>query len=129
MLKDGKKIVLTKQQAIDEHQKMWNWIADQYKAGRTEDVLSLKEEFCFKNGIVYLINYCFCCDYASDDCIPKCEKCPIVWCYFIGRFCCESRYSLYKKIFDLTKVRCSISNTKKAEKLARKIANLPVRVE
>lgn len=132
MIKDGIKIVLTKDGAIKWHRKMWNWIADQYKAGSKKFVLDLKETFCFKNGIDDLINDCFCCDYASnyssDNCPPKCGKCPIVWGYLIGHhFYCESKYALYRKMVDLTEDGCSIDDTNIAEELARKIANLPVK--
>lgn len=132
MIKDGIRIVLTKEEAIEWHRKMWNWIADQYKEGSKRTVWDLKETFCFKNGIDDLINDCFCCDYASnyssDNCTPECGKCPIVWNRLNNHHCyCDSKYALYRKIVDLTEESCSIDDTKKAEELARKIANLPVK--
>ena len=63
---------LTKEQAIIEHRKMWNWIADQYKnrtdlLNETEDVEGLKKcyiDTVFPNERVEC--NCFCCDKDSD---------------------------------------------------------------
>ena len=38
---------LTKEQAIAEHRKMWNWIADQIsKSNGIVNIYNLKEEYC-----------------------------------------------------------------------------------
>ena len=75
---------LTKEQAIIEHRKMWNWIADQYKnrtdlLKKTECVDGLKH--CYTNATFpdETIEYdCFCCeyDYQYDE-IGICKHCPL----------------------------------------------------
>ena len=57
---------LTKQQAIDKHRDLWNWIAD-----RTEQL-----QICMRKSDYYdskyhkfkgpiPINHCYCCQYAQ----------------------------------------------------------------
>ena len=36
---------LTKEHAIQEHRKMWNWIADQYKKRSRANVCNLKDMY------------------------------------------------------------------------------------
>ena len=36
---------LTKEQAIIEHRKMWNWIADQYTSGCIESIYDVESKF------------------------------------------------------------------------------------
>lgn len=73
---------LTKEQAIQEHRKMWNWIADQYE--NNADILeqcysieSIKEyyvkQYFPKEEIAF---DCFCCDYDERH-DNWCNSCPI----------------------------------------------------
>lgn len=36
---------LTKEQAIQEHRKMWNWIADQYKNGCIKYIYEVEQRY------------------------------------------------------------------------------------
>ena len=54
---------LTKQKAIEEHRKMWNWIADQYEKGCVTDIHALKSEYMGETGLEgRLLHNCFCCE-------------------------------------------------------------------
>lgn len=58
---------LTKQQTIEGHRKMWNWIADEIeKRRRTVCIVELKMEYC-KNNHLELRKWCFCCEYNEGE--------------------------------------------------------------
>ena len=68
-------IKLTKQQAIEGHRKMWNWIADEIERQKSECCIPLlKQCYCYKNKLT-LIEDCFCCEYNNH--YIKCQKCPL----------------------------------------------------
>ena len=67
---------LTKEKAIEEHRKMWNWIADQLENGVTEEIWTLKKRYCKENELS-LMHDCFCCEY--NDNFRKCDDCPLLW--------------------------------------------------
>lgn len=127
---------LTKRQAVEEHRKMWNWIADRYKAGAIHYVHNLKvlytERFYPER---YIKNRSFCCEYAFNNVYGKCKECPITWGSLEGATCdfsseheqlFESKATgLYAQLRMLTS-RKDFDNTE-AEHLARQIANLPER--
>ena len=132
---------LTKKQAIEEHRKMWNWIADAIK--NKEDWPAVVSCYNWSSIIVYLkrhylFNYkgqkykdirasCFCCEYDAyyDDDIHlhKCRHCPVIWRSSTG-YCCDD-YGEYTELTSL--YGYSDENRRKAYKLALKIANLPER--
>lgn len=134
---------LTKKQAIEEHRKMWNWIADAIK--NKEDCLLVVSHYDWISLIAnlkrhYLLNYkgqkykdirayCFCCEYAnntSNDAyheIDNCRYCPVIWSGSNG-YCC-GKYGEYAKLMSLRGY--SDESRRKAYKLALKIANLPER--
>lgn len=67
---------LTREEAISEHRKMWNWIADEIeKEKRDQDILDLKEEYCNREGYNDIRSDCFCCGYTKYIC----DYCPIEW--------------------------------------------------
>lgn len=110
---------LTKQQAIEGHRKMWNWIADKIESEKRRFYISdLKEIYCRENNVV-LHNRCFCCEYSnySDS---NCEKCPVDW--IKTKHCCDNEKSLYSLVIDA-------STWQEQTELARTIANLPERVD
>lgn len=107
-----------KQWYIDQHRKMWNWIADRIeKAKRSQNIIILKLQWCNLNDVI-IKGSCFACQYAVDkekDCYNGClfnwsDLDDFVWC-MDGYF---------------QECLCSFSWQEQAE-LARKIANLPVR--
>lgn len=123
---------LTKDQAIKEHRKMWNWIAEQYKHGNTRVVYELKKEYCSWYGIE-ILHDCFCCEYAFNVCVHenRCKYCPIVWGtehLHEGWFCertLDSEQGLYGKLFNLTLNKFEPED---AYELAKHIAELPERI-
>lgn len=74
------KLKLTKEKAIAEHQKMWNWIIDQYKTGRRIYIMNLIRQYM---GL-HQLNICgnnFICEYIKSQYpyIPekyRCNYCP-----------------------------------------------------
>lgn len=103
---------LTKQQAIEGHRKMWNWIADEIeKMKHICRIINLKIIYCHKN-VLNLKNYCFCCEYTGID--NTCDSCILDW-GITGD--CDL---LYGKIIHTT-------SWQEQAKLARRIANLPKR--
>ena len=132
---------LTKKQAIEEHRKMWNWIAAAIKS--KEDLPAVVSCYDWYSLLIvklkrhYLLNYegqkykdiraaCFCCEYASNDTYYDndiCRYCPVIWSGSTGR-CCDE-YGEYEELASLHGY--SDENKEKAYKLALKIANLPER--
>ena len=114
---------------------MWRWIAEQYKSGRTDWIIDLKEEYCHKRRLSVVQN-CFCCEYAiSKDEYDYCEHCPVVWgteekC---RAYYCEQKeeletpyWSLYSRTHPEHQQRMG---TEEAYELAMKIANLKAKEE
>ena len=126
---------LTKKQAIEEHRKMWNWIADAIK--NKEDWSVVESCYDWSSLITdlkrhYLLNYegqkykdirsaCFCCEYDSyyDD--DHCRHCPVIWGSPTG--CCCVEYGEYTELVTLDGY--SDENKEIAYELALDIANLP----
>lgn len=131
---------LTKQKAIEEHRKMWNWIADQYERNRNSESRVLKREYIKQyTDIEHISCNCFLCDYAFDvmtieqfgmfkNSVERCKYCPVTWVskevdeHVIKlRYCpCENEDSPYHRIKRVIKL-------KEKSKLAREIANLSER--
>lgn len=107
-------IKLTKQQAIEGHRKMWNWIADEIERQKSECCIPLlKQCYCYKNKLT-LIEDCFCCEYNNH--YIKCQKCPLDW--IETSHCCSEEKSLYCRIV-------WSKSWKEQADLSRQIANLP----
>ena len=89
--------------------RMWKWIADEKKNGRIKSVYNLKNEWLRKNGFkdVRIIQRCFFCDYANDECFrcpPRlinssfdCMNNPYNWQYEPTKF--------YEKLVEINKKR------------------------
>ena len=135
---------LTKGQAIEEHRKMWNWIADQYEEGRAKDIYALKSEYMIKAEIKERpLHNCFCCKYAKEKIVSmissakdiasvphRCTQCPVIWGteVYSHIFACEHFYSAYEK---LKRESCELDklgvDSELCARFAREIANLPER--
>lgn len=135
---------MTREQAIAEHRKMWNWIADetlkrQQKVNKVDYLYNLKKQFCSEGKCIgdcgicneYLLekckpkSQCYCCEYArkhikTEDQFYLCNRCPIQWKNVYGENCkgCCANRGLFKEWDSLT-------NYKVAAELARMIAELP----
>lgn len=130
---------LTKKQAIEEHRKMWNWIADQYKSGYTDFIYVIEERYikeCTNYIPDEIDNWSFCCEYSDQhDVSNSCDRCPLVWGNVMGFANCLQSYEvnksgddrgLYAKIADETWDSSKIDSEKVYE-LCKQIANLPER--
>lgn len=117
---------ITKKEAIKNHRKMWNWIADQLEKG----FYVTKSDYFKHHGITSVPHCtCYACEY-NDQFIMKggivcpelCAKCPIDWGKHNAgeRLLCTYEGSAYQKF------TCAQTFEEKA-KYAREIANLPVR--
>ena len=107
--------MLTKEQAIENHRKMWNWIADETLKQKR---VVRKQEYFVANNIPDSIrpdSDCYCCEYSIINFRRSCSVCPIQWNH---RLCYVSEYNDWRAAYYK-------ENYKKAAKLARKIAKLP----
>ena len=124
-------ILLTRERAIQEHRKMWNWIADQYEnhtdiCQSCKCIQELKTKYITTQTFYDKIMFgCFCCDYVFSH-GRTCSSCPIDWgsssasnmCLFKDE---DHKLNLYG-ILDMseeTMLECAA--------IARQIANLPER--
>ena len=117
-----------KKEAIENHRKMWNWIADETKkreAGVT------KVDYLNENSIVpdNLPNQCYACEYATEymhandiEGARVCDYCPLAWPE--GHGCSNTDNT---GLYDRFGVSVALGDWKNSEKYARKIANLPER--
>lgn len=126
-------IRITKEQAITEHRKMWNWIADETEkrqqiVNKTDYFEEHENEFS-KEMLKTIDSHCncFCCLYNNTQSNSKdgknCNNCPLEWESEVSiSMCSDSKeendecglYSLWQN-----------SDYSTAAELARKIANLP----
>lgn len=113
---------LTKDEAIANHRKMWNWIADEtlkrrYKVWKWDYFKALKITDMPRN-------WCYCCEYGLGD--DNCPDCPIEWGGEYGT--CESKDNEEdrKGLFSLWLLEPDYLT---AAELAKKIAELPERKE
>ena len=132
---------LTKEQAIQMHRKMWNWIADAYENGIIRPIQEAKKEYLNITGNENISGDCFLCDYTGpSDCNHNyafdCSKCLLDWgtptnSSATEGFCVDKLYyndedGLYGQLLGLTDENSTYC-CKDAANLARQIANLPER--
>lgn len=119
-------IEMTKEEAVANHRKLWNEIADMLER-RERYPTSLKQialrNIGEKNDIY---NECYCCEYTKGDC----SKCPIVWNNNDrNRYMCENGEDSYYDENNSEWLNfLTVMNLKDydlAAKIARDIANLP----
>ncbi len=111
---------LTKDEAIANHRKMWNWIAEETLKQKRK---VKKLEYFKAHGITGLdipFGECYCCEYTN----MRCPDCPVKWGGEWGS--CEGKnhrsdvkglYALWRREFDYLK----------SAELAKQIAELPER--
>lgn len=116
---------LTFEEAIENHRKMWNWIADETE--KREEIV-IKQDYFRENEIDPCIYNCYCCQYAKDNSAHgyrDCKICPIIWRGEFNNYYqirCTALISLYE-------LWHNADNWQSAAKYARQIANLPERRE
>lgn len=130
---------LTKEECVRRHRLLWNYVADQILE---QEKVSLKyerkafEHFGWNISIGHIFDYCWACYYHSMKCLemvddPKCARknevndCP--YCLFNWTSdktnYCGNPHALYDQFWD-SKLS---NNWKEAARIARDIANMPVR--
>lgn len=108
---------LTFEEAVDQHRKMWNWIADSIESFQVNGI-EIKEAYMqeyFPNNSI--VCNCSCCEYDRIFGKGTCRYCPIAW---EQNGYCGLEYCDFKEA-----TLCE--NYAQAAKIARKIANLPAR--
>ena len=125
---------LTREQAIKEHRKMWNWLAEHPDMDK-DDYLEL-------NDFEYVYSECFLCHYSRQN-EGKCcsEECIIDWGDTSGCMGTTFNLGLYKVYHELTSLLRDINKDSVWSKdiikglrliisrTARAIAELPERGE
>lgn len=120
-------MMLTREEAIAEFRKMWNWIADE-----TEELKRIvnKREYFDAHGLQVVMNECWLCHYNDQAEGGGCEACPIDFgfCIYVHEDlpCLDANegdtpFSRWCDCLD-------IYDWESAAKNARQIANLPERV-
>lgn len=126
---------MTKQEAIENHRKMWNWIADEtLKQGRIVRKREYLDRFYNDEyNTEYIIGDCFCCQYDYEQSMNQiinvknrnCKYCPINFGEGnIETSCINGDDSPYRKWLIAFKRQHLIEE---AAKYAREIAELPER--
>lgn len=115
---------LTREQALTEHRKMWNWIASETE--RRKKTAS-KDDYFLNHPEYEEIpdTECFCCEYDAErkeTNLGYCSHCPIMWDTHDSLRRC---ISISSPFFKWTNVKDD--NWELAAKYAREIANLPER--
>lgn len=116
---------LTREQAIAEHRKMWNWIADQIEIFKTVFSIDILKDLylgTFKKVLIHPIESCFLCEYARNERNKKdfgtsCDHCPV------------TRANGYGCLGGLYYSVCRAETWQEQASLARQIANLPERTD
>ncbi|MGN1167183.1 MAG: hypothetical protein ACI4S2_12520 [Lachnospiraceae bacterium] len=110
--------MISREKAIEEHRKMWRWLAD-YPGKDKWDYFIMTDYKC------NLVNDCFLCDYAieqSGSYKTMCEFCPLDWG---ERKECTAEDD--NGLYDLWTQCMSTDDYKKAAEIAKEIAELPER--
>ena len=117
---------LTKNHAVTEHRKLWNWVADATE--RREHCVDKWEYFIENELSTEKIPFqnCFCCEYSilksSKKDVDYCTFCPVQWNTTDNSNdckCVQGEYGRWSKAY-------RDGDYERAAKIARKIANLPV---
>lgn len=125
---------LTRKQAIKEHRKMWNWLAEYPEKD--------KSDYLKSNDFEYVDNECFLCHYSQQNEGKCCGKeCIIDWGNTSGCIGTTFNLGLYKVYYELTSLLRDINKNSEQSKdvakglriiisrTARAIAELPERGE
>lgn len=137
---------LTKEQTIEEHRKMWNWIADQYEKRNRADVYNLKSMYLQEKHMDWVLGHCFLCNYAGNNESSygnyafNCDQCLLQWPvpqdsnieegYCTDKYDLNDQYGLYGMLeseYDESGNILNILTFKEKANIARQIANLPER--
>ena len=113
---------MKKEEAVYNHRKLWNWIAEETEK-RKEVVL--KAQYFYENGLSYIKNDCYCCEYEQEFLDDDCNHCPILWVSAGEKYkYCVAKSSPYMKWTIASEIT---QDYRECAKYAREIANLPAR--
>lgn len=107
---------LSKEQTIEKHRKMWNWIADETE--KRKQIVRKTDYFEEHPNETVPYMLCYCCDFNFNY---PCGSCLISWGGKISHHICISKYSPFY-LWVTEKL-----DYKQSAKYARQIANLPER--
>ena len=133
---------ITREEAIREHRKMWNWIARETL--KRKKVVTKKDYIKFvglrKKSRFELENnsLCFCCLYDSQQRLKKisknkCKFCPLDWNTSFGRFMCIYEYNddgeidSFNNLYHEWEDCLESGDWEKSAKIAKEISNLKER--
>lgn len=134
---------LAKERVIEEHRKMWNWIADQYEKRSREGIGNLKRMYLCENNMIGIYGDCFLCNYAGNNESSygnyafNCDQCLLQWPvpknsniedgYCVDKYNLNDNYGLYGMLEQGYNESGSRLVFNEKENIARQIANLPER--
>lgn len=111
---------LTREQAIEEHRKMWLWISRQ-----------IMKDYVANEKVK---SKCFCCEYVIQHGESCREDCLLYWNDKCTEFVCNDYFGYYNIITNIIKKPYSarydfatLEEAKRAARMAYKIAMLPVK--
>ena len=115
-------MTISKEKAIQEYRKMWEWIAKETKKRKRKVE---KSEYTESHKLSILYD-CWLCEFVEE--VPeKCDDCPILFAETktnVYLNFCEQKTSLYRQWTEL-----GDKDWKEAAKLALAIAELPEKTE
>ena len=126
--------VLTVEETIEKHRKMWNWVADNCTEEMGKSVYELIKMFIHDNEEnPHLFVNSYCCEYAAQQVgrrknyMGRCIHCPLNWGSQRNMYGCQHLTDeLHEDGLFIKAIRLSDNgNYEEAQKIARQIANLP----
>lgn len=124
---------LSREQAINEHRKMWSWIAENVEKLKPKCIEEIKCEYLQIHDLDFkdVYHLCFLCEYARhemkkyisvSDLKVICEFCPIEW---DSDRCYRSNTLFNNTIYNKIDNSIALKIYSKASYYARLIAELP----
>lgn len=116
---------LTYETAIENHRRMWRWIANETKE-RRKKVTKLDYAYEINSYVQNLASMCWACEYANID---GCYNCPLKWGEHLTDTCLHIYNNTPGQIKDgiFTAWRNENQNWEENAKYAEQIAELPTR--
>lgn len=130
-------ISISKSEAIENHRKLWNWIANRNKECIDAQTKPIdKKQYFTENAIPSSLRpewNCYLCDYAlyqaEGDADNRCKFCPIDWSNRGAFNVSECIDNNEDSIYGLFLESVTFEDTEECARLAKIIANLPERNE
>jgi len=126
------KTIVTKEEMLEHHRQMWNWIASKYEEESKQglSLYNMMTIYCNANDITGIDP---CCAYNTMivnmlGLTNQCQFCPILWgtenkCK--ASYCTYNHSGLFAKVIDAELLK----KYGKIKELALQIANLPEKID